>query len=306
MFGIDHVREVMLAAGFALTAVPLLACGRPIFTGVDGGTTASTSSSTTSGTESGSSTESSTSTESESGSTSTDSTETSGFVPEFDFHETLECDPFAQDCPEGEKCVPWGSTGGNWDANKCVPVLGDQKPGEPCHYNGTVEATDDCDATSHCWDVMDVNGEGIGTCAPFCLGTADDPMCPDYPGCGEYSCLISSNSSINLCILTCDPLAQDCGEGLACLWNGEFHCIFTTQDLPIGAECGYFNDCVAGTGCVSADELPDCTGSACCTPFCDPSAIIDPCPEQLPGTACVPFMEELEPECPVGMCLASP
>ncbi len=56
-------------------------------------------------------------------------TETTGptltFVPEPDQLIINECDPFAQDCPDGEKCVPYGSTGANGndtdqrDARKC-------------------------------------------------------------------------------------------------------------------------------------------------------------------------------------------
>src|SRR5690242_2592745 len=153
---------------------------------------------------------------------------TMGFVPMSDFGAVSECDPFAQDCPDGEKCVPYGSTGGNWDANKCVPVTGSGAAGDPCTYGGTVEATDDCDANTHCWDVMDVDGMAVGVCTPFCTGTADDPICPP-----DTSCLIANDGSINLCVSTCDPLLQDCGSGLACFWaNNGFNCIFTTQDIP--------------------------------------------------------------------------
>ncbi len=217
-------------------------------------------------------------------STSTTSSE-SVFVPMGDdFGGVSECDPFLQDCPEGEKCVPYGSTGGNWDANKCVPVMGDGAPGDQCTYGGVVEATDDCDATSHCWDVMDVDGMAVGTCTQFCTGSADAPDCP--PG---TSCLIANDGSINMCITNCDPLLQDCGAGLACFWaNGNFNCIFTTQDIPLGEPCGFINDCAAGTACLTAEVMPNCNGSACCGSFCDLS---DPvCPQD--GTECSAFFEE--------------
>jgi hypothetical protein len=43
------------------------------------------------------------------------------------------CDPWYQDCPEGEKCVPFDEfQTGSYTANKCVPVLGDNQPGEAC------------------------------------------------------------------------------------------------------------------------------------------------------------------------------
>jgi hypothetical protein len=286
-----------------IAALSLLGCGPPKLP-ADGGTTTSQSSTVVAGSESSDS-ESSGSSESDSSSESTDATTTFQFVPEYDFVGDGDCDSFAQDCPEGEKCVPYSSTGSNWDANKCVLVLGDQEPGEPCHYSDVVTATDDCDATSFCWDVIDVDGENIGTCAAFCTGTADDPECPDLPGCADLSCLINGDSSINLCVSTCDPLAQDCGPGLACYWaNNGFNCIFTTQDLPIGEECGYINDCVGGAVCTESELLPACAGAACCTAFCDLAALVDPCPDLLEGTICVEF--DVPDDCAVGRCLAPP
>ncbi|WP_258183010.1 ribulose phosphate epimerase [Enhygromyxa salina] len=206
------------------------------------------------------------------------------FVPEDDFGGVSECDPFAQDCPDGEKCVPYGSTGGNWDANKCVPVTGAGVPGDTCTYAGVVEATDDCDATSHCWDVMDVDGQNVGVCTAFCSGTADDPICE--PG---TSCLIANEGSITMCITQCDPLLQDCAAGLACFWAvSDFQCIFTSGEIPTGETCGYINDCEVGDTCLNAEVMPDCAGSACCGDFCSLSEPV--CP--LAGTECSAFFEE--------------
>jgi hypothetical protein len=218
--------------------------------------------------------------------TSTDST-TADFIPRVDSVTVDECDSLAQDCPEGEKCVPYSTDGGPWNANKCVPVTGDGQPGEPCSWGGIIEATDDCDETSMCWDVMDIDGQLVGVCTPFCTGTEDNPECP--PGA---SCLIGSDSTIALCIFSCDPLLQDCGRGLACFWvNNSFSCIFTMQDIPTGEPCGYVNDCAAGNGCVPAEALPSCAGEACCTLFCNIEQGDQQC-EALPGTSCVPFFEE--------------
>jgi hypothetical protein len=288
-----------------LVLAALLGCGPPKLAADDGGTTTSQSS-TIAGSESSTSESESSGSESESSSESTDAT-TFEFVPEFDIVGDGDCDSYAQDCPEGEKCVPYSSTGGIWDANKCVPVLGEQEPGEPCHYSDTVSSTDDCDATSFCWDVMDVDGEWIGTCASFCTGTADDPQCPDAPGCADASCLINGDSSINLCLPSCDPLAQDCNPGLACYWAGnDFNCIFFTQNLPIGEVCGFINDCVGGAVCTASELLPNCAGENCCTPFCDTAALVDPCPELLEGTSCQVFLDSPEEGCAVGSCLAPP
>jgi hypothetical protein len=285
-----------------LVALALLGCAcGPGLLIVDSGDETSSNDSTTSSSSSSSETSTSTST---STSEETDPGESWVFVPEHDVFELHQCDSFAQDCPGGEKCVPYSSTGGTWDANKCVPVLGDQAVGEPCTYGGVVEATDDCDATSHCWDVMDVDGEAIGTCMAFCMGTPDMPECPE-----GSQCLISSDSAINLCIGTCDPILQDCNDGLACFWTyTEFRCVFTTENLQPGEPCSFINDCVQGNICIPADVLPSCANSACCSPFCDLELGDQPC-EVLPGTACVPFFEEgtaLPGYEHVGVCIVPP
>jgi hypothetical protein len=207
---------------------------------------------------------------------------TMGFVPDEDFATVSECDPWAQDCPEGEKCVAYGSTGGNWDANKCVQVLGDGQQGDPCMYGGTVESTDDCGEDTWCWNV---NMDGVGTCTPFCTGTPDDPVCD--PG---YGCSIANNGSINICLLACDPLLQDCEGDNVCYYDfsGNFVCAFAADMIPAGEPCGFINDCAPGNVCLSAEVFPECAGASCCGEFCD---LADPtC--TIAGTECAPFFEE--------------
>jgi hypothetical protein len=223
----------------------------------------------------------------ESSSTTSSETSTTGpsntFVPDYG-GPLSECDVFAHDCPDGEKCVPYSSTGADWDAHKCVPVTGDQAHGEPCTYAGTAEATDDCDENSGCYDVHEVDGELIGTCHAFCMGTADDPECPP-----STSCLISSSGSLGYCVFACDPVAQDCGARLGCYWTGgEFSCTFTSENIPVGEPCGFINDCAPGLLCANTDVLPACNGSACCAIFCSLSVGDSQC-AAVPGTACVPF-----------------
>lgn len=208
------------------------------------------------------------------------------FVPEADFIDTgHQCDPYAQDCPDGEKCVAYVSTGGYWNANKCVLIGGSQTAGGACSYGGMAEASDDCDADSACWDVHEVDGEWSGTCRSFCGGTGDAPTCS--PG---NSCLVQGEGTVTMCVASCDPLAQDCDEGLGCYWaDTDFMCALSMGDLPTAAPCGYFNDCAPGHVCADTEFLPSCAGASCCTPFCDLSA---PDCESFPGTTCVPFFDE--------------
>jgi hypothetical protein len=222
-----------------------------------------------------------------------------GFVPMDDLPPISECDIFMQNCPLGEKCVPYAANGGSWDADKCVPVLGNGMVGEACMYGGIVEATDDCDETSACWDVMDVNGEAIGTCAAFCMGTSDAPICPVGTSC------LQGNDSLAFCVEGCNPLTQECPNGEACFWATDaFNCIFTTEDVPTGQPCGYINDCAEGNSCITGSLVPNCLGAACCASFCDLDCGLGLCPQ--PGTECVPFFENGQApigSADIGVCL---
>jgi hypothetical protein len=239
-------------------------------------------------------------TDSETGESTTTGESTGASFNPFDVPSLGGCDPYSQDCPEGEKCVPYASSGGTWDANKCVPVLGDGALGETCTYDGAVEATDDCDASSYCWKV---DGEGVGTCHAFCMGSPDAPVCPP-----DSRCLLSGSGIPNLCYPACDPLTQDCGPGLACYWVASyFTCAFTTQDIPTGEPCGFINDCAPGNICESAEVMPDCEGVACCAAYCNINLDDAQC-DAVPGTVCVPFFKESAPEAyeHLGVCVAPP
>ena len=212
--------------------------------------------------------------------------------PAVDWGGPSGCDPWYQDCPEGEKCVPYASSGGTWDANKCVPILGDGQVGEPCVYDGRVEATDTCGEGSVCRHANEVDGEQLGECMAFCKGD------PSNPKCDEGSvCVISHVGSSNLCAQACDPLAQDCPEGLHCYANwafASFACWAPQDPTPApGAACspGLINDCPAGSACMDAMRLPACEADDCCTAYC---SLAEPdCPE--PGAECVPLVAEDPP-----------
>jgi hypothetical protein len=279
-----------------ITAIVLtmIACGPP---GFEGGSTDGDE------TDTDSSTSTSTSTDTETGSEDPIST-ISGFLPNLDEPQLDECDSFLQDCPDGEKCVPYASAGGNWDANKCVAIMGNQATGEACISGGVVEATDDCDGTGFCWHVVGIDGEMLGICHAFCMGSPDDPQCP--PG---SNCAISSDGPIALCIPTCDPLLQDCDDGFGCYWANDFNCIFTAANIPVGQPCGYINDCAPGLACLIAEVVPACEGSACCSAFCNLELGDAPCDATLAGTACVPFFEEgmAQPSHEhIGVCILPP
>jgi hypothetical protein len=203
------------------------------------------------------------------------------FVEDQDIGGAPVCDPWAQDCPEGEKCAAFNSGGDTWDANKCVPVLGDGQAGDQCTYDGSVAGTDSCDLGHMCYYV---GNDGFGFCVPLCTGEAASPMCPD-----NYNCSISNDGSLLLCLFSCDPLLQDCAqEGSGCFWDGSVFNCDPAGDIPEGEPCGYINDCAPGHVCLSSESHPSCSGSACCSGFCDltgPQCLIA-------GTECLPFFDE--------------
>lgn len=212
-----------------------------------------------------------------------------GFVPDpGDMESVTDCDPLMQDCPEGDKCIAYASAGGTWDANKCVPVTGTGTSGDECIYGGAAAGTDDCDADHVCWNALDVDGVLTGTCFPFCTGDINNPLCADP----DQTCRVVNDGVITICLPRCDPLLQDCDEGLGCYWSGTsgtFQCIITAGAIPTGEPCGFNNDCNPGNYCADAAALETCNSSACCATFCDlledPSTCVAP-------LECISFFEE--------------
>ena len=206
----------------------------------------------------------------------------------------IECDVWAQDCPLGQKCSAYAVGGGtSWNATKCVPVARDPKqPGEPCMVEGSgVSGIDDCDLGALCWDV-DV--ENVGTCVALCKGAPDAPSCDDP----ATSCAIVNDGVLNLCLPTCDPLAQDCPmSDNVCIGHGPgFLCVpdASGEEGQQHDPCEYTNACDPGLVCIGPSAAVECdaNSSGCCEPFCD---LTDPdadanCGGQ--GQVCVPWYGE--------------
>lgn len=214
----------------------------------------------------------------------------SNFVGADDGFRDEPCDLFEQNCPLGEKCMPWANDGGNsWNATRCVPIVDDPDAvGEPCAVEGgPTSGLDTCGLGAMCWDVDPETGEG--TCTAMCIGSPEEPVCMDP----NDWCSISGDGAITLCFPWCDPLAQDCPEGQACYGvNDVFSCVPDAggdTGAP-GDACEYINVCDPGNFCANADAVPDCPGNVgCCSPFCD---LTDPVPSCLPGQECVPWYGE--------------
>lgn len=224
-------------------------------------------------------------------STAGEEDETVGFIRDPDVPPP-ECNLWEQDCPRGEKCMPWDDAGGSsWNSVRCSPVADDPNAvGEPCTVVGSaVSGIDDCVLGAMCWDV---NPEtNVGECVALCTGSEVDPTCANP--C--ELCTISGDGTLILCLPNCDPLAQDCGVGEGCYpVDGIFMCVpELARDAGLaGDPCEFLNVCVAGNVCAGSDLVPGCVdATGCCTPFCDAGAP-DDCDALLPGTSCVPWFEE--------------
>ena len=185
----------------------------------------------------------------------------------------LECDLFEQDCPRGEKCMPWGNAGDDdWTGTRCHPVV--EAPagvGETCHVQGwPTSGLDDCDFGSMCWNLDDDTLEG--TCSPFCVGDESNPRCEDP----RWECPISSNGALLLCVFVCDPIAQDCPAGQACYpLQDDWACVVDASGAAgaYGDACAFINVCDPGLICLDSSTVPSglpCEGEpGCCTEVCD-------------------------------------
>lgn len=203
------------------------------------------------------------------------------------------CDNWAQDCPEGQKCMPAANDGSTaWNTTVCTDVNpAKRQPGDECTVEGSgVTGIDDCDKGVMCWEV-DPNTK-MGTCVAQCTGTPDAPICAD-----GGTCFISNEGVLNLCLPLCDPLAQDCpGTGL-CIPNPknneEFTCVLDASGEEGQAfdACEYINVCDKGLLCANPMLATECDPAAigCCLPFCP----LDEVPSKCPGAnlQCIPWFE---------------
>jgi hypothetical protein len=201
-----------------------------------------------------------------------------------------ECDVWSQDCPDGEKCMPWSNDGGNrWNATRCSPIDDPaEELGEPCAVEGSaVSGIDHCDFGLMC---LFVDPDTLlGTCVANCGGSEAEPQCDDP----STLCVIEFEGTLHQCLPSCDPLAQDCQQG-GCYASGhpnvdDFAC--GVPILPSVADsepCSYDWECTPGSMCSRPDRPAACESGDCCTPFCDLSV-----PEACgPDRVCTPVLPE--------------
>ncbi len=211
---------------------------------------------------------------------------------------TIECDIWAQDCPDGEKCMPWANDGGRtWNATRCSP-LGEppNEPGDPCTVEGSgVSGIDSCALGSMCFGVDGTTN--TGSCVAMCGNFEANPTCPEGTGC-----FIAFDGVMPICLPPCDPLAPDCGADTCVIdeTSGNAWCIpaILVGETVQGERC---DDapfvCNSDFVCAPGDRVLDCVDETCCTTRCDP-AMPTPCPNEALGELCIP----LDADPTIGYC----
>ncbi|MBK6920178.1 MAG: hypothetical protein IPH07_22450 [Deltaproteobacteria bacterium] len=234
-----------------------------------------------------------------------DTIDTCAFLCEPDGGDTLiECDVWAQDCPFGEKCVPWAADGGDdWNGARCSPLdPSPDQPGDVCQVEGSgFSGIDTCALGSFCVGVdPDTN---LGSCAPQCQGSVVAPVCPEGSACFE-----NIYGVFTVCLQACDPLQQDCPAAFDCVpaeASQSFVCHPTRPRTGgYGQGCSETTDCAEGSFCVDGSEVPDCVDAACCTTFCDADAPMgdQQCAGFDLGQVCKPWLEIAGWDAAVGGC----
>jgi hypothetical protein len=225
-------------------------------------------------------------------------------------NDLIACNSWLQDCPPGQKCMPYSGDGDNsWESLGCFPVAPNPgQHGEPCTVEGNgVSGLDTCDVAHMCWSVDPYTGEGH--CVKFCSGSPDAPTC-DVP---NTYCATNGQGILNLCLPTCHPLLQECAGGDVCIPNPSvpdtWICVLDASGSE-GQEfdpCEYINACDPGLACLDSAFATECDPMVygCCLKVCDLTNPV--CTGQ--GAACVPWYEEGQ-EPPgyehVGLCRLPP
>jgi hypothetical protein len=218
----------------------------------------------------------------------------------------IECDIFAQDCPDGEKCMPWANDGGSsWNATQCSPLDPAPVPiGGDCTVEGSgVSGIDNCELGAMCWSVDPETN--MGYCIEMCSCSPDTPVCET----ANTVCNISNGGVLALCLPVCNPNdPAACPDGDVCVPSGDY--FFCAPDASgeqgaAGDPCEFINVCDPGLFCASAAAVPGCVGAqGCCSSFCT-EGDDDNC---LAGQSCAPWYEvgQAPDEClgTVGACAA--
>lgn len=159
--------------------------------------------------------------------------------------------------------------------------------------SSVVSGFDNCAHETMCLDVDPETNEGV--CTSLCTGSPDAPECDDP----SATCVVGNDGTINVCLPSCDPLADDCGEGQGCYAFGSTTACARTGE-PISTADGFFPAwCASTTTAVAPDAGGVCDDAGlCCAAWCSLSG-----PEQCSmGATCQPWSDGADD---LGLCLTA-
>ncbi len=207
----------------------------------------------------------------------------------------IQCDPYGNDCPSGEKCHDLGDEIGIQCASWLREPL---KIGDNCE-EPQQGRPDPCEEGASC---------AAGECKILCQGTINAPQCP-----GGFDCYSRNSNNLypGVCFERCNPsVSKDCQPHQYCKLASRDpigHVCVTPKggSLYEGDPCDQFDIEQANPFAVS-DE-PKCIGNTICVKgtckkMCDPNTDEQQCSAEL---ACHPMMhEDAESEDSIfGLCL---
>ncbi len=215
------------------------------------------------------------------------------------YHCTIRCSVWYQDCPDGERCVPWSNDGSEvWNASRCVAVSPEPTGvGEVCTIEGSpASGLDSCEVGAMCWGVDPDTLQG--ECVSLCTGSAAEPICA-----AGRECVNMNDGTVPLCLPQCDPLEPSCDAGEGCYPNAEGTWVCLATGTPV--EVGGFPiaTCPSGSFGLPPDLVSGCEDDVCCVSVCnvnDPESGCEPhesCESYYPE----PGVPDVPPN-PLGFC----
>jgi hypothetical protein len=149
-----------------------------------------------------------------------------------------------------------------------------------------------------------------GYCREFC--NPSQSQCEPDDTCKSFFELLVGVPTVPLCMDKCDPLLQTCTpDAWHCIpdtptdsGQSGFLCSPPPPTTPKGLfdTCALANDCEKGLVCVTAERVPDCGFTSCCTAYCSLSEGDATCTDLHPDLRCVDWMSP-DPEWQdVGAC----
>lgn len=217
----------------------------------------------------------------------------------------------ADECGEDRKCMPYSTEADRIpDEIQCCDAVDDPAvAGDPCmamDYNGS--CLDNCAQGSMC--LLDDEDTLSGHCREFC--NPGQSQCEPDQTCKSFFELLVGVPTVPLCMEKCDPLIQNCTpDNWHCIpdtptesGQSGFLCSPPPPSTPKGLfdTCALANDCEPGLVCVTAQRVPDCGFTSCCTAYCSLSEGNAACTTLHPDLRCVDWMSPDPDWQDVGAC----